>query len=114
MQIDEYIASFPIDVQDKLGQIRELVRKIAPNAEEHFAYSMPAYKVFGKPLVYYAGYKNHIGLYATPSSHSAFQKDLARYKQGKGFVQFPLNQELPLELIRRMVEHRLKQIKESK
>ena len=114
MQIDEYIASFPIEVQDKLGQIRELVRKIAPKAEEHFAYSMPAYKVFGKPLVYYAAYKNHIGLYATPSAHSTFQKDFAHYKHGKGSVQFPLNQDLPLDLIGRMVEHRLKHIRKSK
>ena len=70
---------------------------------------MPAYKTFGKPLVYFAGYAKHVGLYATPSGHEAFAKELAHYKQGKGSVQFPHNQPLPEDLIRRIVAFRTKE-----
>ena len=69
---------------------------------------MPPYKTYGKPLVYFAGYKNHIGLYATPSGHQEFEKELASYKQGKGSVQFPIG-ELPIDLIRRIVAFRVKE-----
>jgi uncharacterized protein YdhG (YjbR/CyaY superfamily) len=67
---------------------------------------MPAYKFNGKPLMYFAAYARHIGIYATPCSHEAFADELAAYKQGKGSVQFPLDRPLPVALIRRMIEHR--------
>jgi uncharacterized protein YdhG (YjbR/CyaY superfamily) len=70
------------------------------------AYGMPAYKLNKKPLVYFAGYKNHIGFYATPSGHEQFSKELSKYKQGKGSVQFPLDKPIPFDLIRQMVAFR--------
>lgn len=78
-------------------------------ATEEIVYGMPGYKTNGKPLVYFAGYKNHIGFYATPSGHEAFQKELSKYKQGKGSVQFPLNQTIPFDLIEQIVRFRVEE-----
>lgn len=107
--IDTYIDTFPPEVQDHLRKIRALILEIAPGATEAMAYGMPGYKTRDKPLVYFAGYKNHIGLYALPSGHQAFATELAGYKQGKGSVQFPLNKPIPYELIKRMVRFRLEE-----
>jgi len=74
---------------------------------------MPTYKLNGKPLVYFAGYKNHIGFYATPTGHSEFAEELATYKQGKGSVQFPLNNPMPLDLISRIVAFRVRETLEK-
>jgi len=104
---DEYIAGFPGDIQVILNQVRATIQKAAPDAEESIAYGMPAYKLKGKPLVYFAGFKNHIGFYATPSGHSEFAKELSKYKQGKGSVQFPLDQPIPYDLIAQIVEFRV-------
>ena len=104
--IDEYITGFPKDVQVILEQVRATIRKAAPQAEETIAYGMPAYRLTG-PLVYFAAFKNHIGFYATPTGHEAFAKELSKNKQGKGSVQFPLNQPLPLDLITRIVKFRV-------
>jgi uncharacterized protein YdhG (YjbR/CyaY superfamily) len=109
MTVDSYIKSFPEDVQVLLQQIRAIIRENAPEAEESIAYQMPAYKSAGKPLVYFAGYKNHIGFYATPSGHSIFEKELSKYKQGKGSVQFPLDKPLPFDLIARIVRYRMEE-----
>jgi uncharacterized protein YdhG (YjbR/CyaY superfamily) len=105
-KIDAYINSFPPEVQLHLNRIRALVKKSVPEADESMSYGMPAYKLKGKPLIYFAGYKNHIGLYATPSGHEAFAQELSKYKQGKGSVQFPLDEEIPFELIKRIVLYR--------
>ncbi len=105
--IDEYILSFPHEVQVLLGQVRATIKLAAPEAMEYIGYGMPAYKLSGKPLVYFAAFKNHIGFYATPTGHSAFANELSIYKQGKGSVQFPLNKPLPLELISRIVAFRV-------
>ena len=107
MNVDSYIASFPPATQKLLVQMREAIRAVAPQAEESISYRMPAYKLNKKPLVYFAGYKNHIGFYATPTGHEAFKEELSNYKQGKGSVQFPLNEPLPLKLIRRIVAFRV-------
>jgi uncharacterized protein YdhG (YjbR/CyaY superfamily) len=106
-EVENYIAQFPIDVGQKLKQIREIVLLQAPEAEESIAYGMPAYKTNKKPLIYFAAFKTHIGLYATPSGHAAFQKELAHYKQGKGSVQFPLDRPIPYELISQIVSFRV-------
>jgi len=105
--IDEYILDFPDEVQAILNQIRSTIRQAAPNAEESISYGMPAYKTYGKPLVYFAGFKNHIGFYATPTGHEEFAKELSKYKQGKGSVQFPIDQPMPLDLIFQIVEFRV-------
>jgi len=104
--VDEYIATFPDDVQIELRKIRKIILENAPEAVESMAYGMPAYKLKGKPLVYFAGYKNHIGFYATPTGHAAFADELSKYKQGKGSVQFPLSAPLPYDLIARIVVFR--------
>lgn len=103
---DEYIAAFPKEVQDILELVRATIKKAAPEAEEGIAYGLPAYKLNG-PLVYFAAFKNHIGFYATPTGHEAFQQELSQYKQGKGSVQFPLDEPMPLDLITRMVKFRV-------
>lgn len=105
--VEEYIAGFPEDVQIKLQQVRKTILQIAPLADEVISYNMPAYKLDGKPLVYFAGYKNHIGFYATPTGHEAFAQELALFKQGKGSVQFPLDKPLPLNLIARITRFRV-------
>ncbi|WP_209404821.1 iron chaperone [Pseudozobellia sp. WGM2] len=107
--VEGYIASFPDNVQTLLQQLRVLVKDYAPGANESMSYGMPAYKFCGKPLVYFAAYKNHIGFYATPSGHSAFAKDLSRYKQGKGSVQFSIKEPLPLELISKIIAFRVEE-----
>jgi len=104
---DEYILDFPVEVQDLLNQVRSTIRQAAPDAEESMSYGMPAYKTYGKPLVYFAGFKNHIGFYATPTGHAEFAKELSKYKQGKGSVQFPIDQPMPLDLIFQIVEFRV-------
>ena len=107
--IDEYISNFPGETVKTLQQVRMAVRKAAPAAEETISYGMPAFRYKGRIIIYFAGYKNHIGVYATPSGHAAFQKELSAYKQGKGSVQFPLDQPMPLDLIKRIVKFRVQQ-----
>lgn len=104
--VDQYIKSFPIDIQSLLKTIRKTITDTAPDAVESISYGMPAYKLNGKPLVYFAAYKNHIGFYATPTSHSKFEKELLGFKQGKGSVQFPIDK-VPYDLIKRIVEFRV-------
>lgn len=108
-EVNTYIQTFPNEVQLILNQIRSVILKKAPDAIESISYGMPAYKTNGKPLVYFAAYKNHIGFYATPTGHKTFNKELSIYKQGKGSVQFPLEQEIPFDLISRIVEFRAKE-----
>ena len=107
--VDNYIKSFPENVQLLLNQVRAVIKENAPEAEESVSYQMPAYKTDGKPLVYFAGFKNHIGLYATPTGHAKFIKELSKYKQGKGSVQFPLDKPLPLTLIARIVKYKVEE-----
>jgi uncharacterized protein YdhG (YjbR/CyaY superfamily) len=107
--VDDYIRTFPEDVQSRLKTMRDLIKKLAPDAEEQIAYGMPAYKTFKKPLVYFAAFKSHIGFYATPTGHEAFKKGLSVYKQGKGSVQFPLDEPLPTELISKIISFRVKE-----
>lgn len=87
-----------------------MVKRTAPTAVESIAYGMPAYKLNGTPLVYFAAFEKHIGLYATPEAHEAFSARLAQYKQGKGSVQFPLDQPMPYDLIEEMVAYKAKQL----
>ena len=106
--IDEYIGAFANEVQEILEKVRMTIQKAAPNATEKISYSMPAFEQNGI-VVYFAAFKNHIGLYALPSGHEAFQEELSKYKSGKGSVQFPLNQSMPYELITKIVKFRVKE-----
>ena len=105
--VDEYIKQFPEDVQVLLCEVRRIIREKAPEAVESISYGIPAYKTDGKPLVYFAGFKKHIGFYATPAGHSEFAAELSKYKQGKGSVQFPLDLPIPYDLIGTIVEFRV-------
>lgn len=109
-EVEEYISKFPDEVQKILNALRNIVNAASPDIEEEIAYKMPAYKIHGKPLIYFAAYKNHIGVYATPEGHIEFSKELSMYKQGKGSVQFPINGTFPYELFERMLDFKLKQL----
>lgn len=111
--VESYILGFSEEIQEKLRLIRQIIKDNAPEAEENIAYGMPAYKLNKKPLVYFAGYKNHIGFYATPTGHSKFEKELSKYKQGKGSVQFPFDKQLPVDLIAEIVRFRVNENKEK-
>lgn len=106
--IDEYIAGFPPDVQAVLQQVRETIRAAAPGAGETIAYQMPAFRLNG-PLVYFGGFKEHIGFYPTPGGIEAFKEELASYKRAKGSVQFPLDRPIPYELIGRITAFRVQE-----
>ncbi|TLZ84417.1 MAG: hypothetical protein E6K03_02350 [Methanobacteriota archaeon] len=112
--IDEYIEASPKDVQGILQRLRLTIRKAAPEAVETISYQMPTFKLNGKGLVYFAAFKNHIGLYPIPSGIEAFKKELSRYKQGKGSVQFPIDKPIPYDLVRRIVRFRAKENQERK
>lgn len=108
--IDEYIKTFPKDIQKILEQIRIAIKEAAPEAEEAISYQIPTFKLNGN-LVHFAAFKSHIGFYPTPSGQKAFEKELAVYKSGKGSVQFPLNKPLPVSLIKKIVKYRVKEAK---
>ena len=107
--VDDCIATYPPSTQKLMKQVRAAIKKAAPKAEELISYGMPAYKLNGKALVCFAGYKNHIGFYATPTGHREFKTELAKYKQGKGSVQFPIDEPMPLKLIEKIVKFRVKE-----
>lgn len=111
LTIEEYIESFPENIQTLLIRVREIIQENAPEAIEEISYGMPAYNYHGKPLVYFAAFSKHIGFYATPSGHKQFEKELSSYKQGKGSVQFSLDQPLPYKLIAEMVQFRVQENK---
>jgi len=112
--VETYIQTQPEEVQNILEKIRNCIFDNAPGVQEGFAYGMPAYKTNGRPLIYFAAFKHHIGLYATPSGHRAFFGELSKYKQGKGSVQFPLEQPIPYELIARIIAFRFAENQEPK
>lgn len=104
--IDDYIRETPENVQEKLQTLRLIIQEEAPEAEEAIRYQIPTFILHGN-LVHFAAFKNHIGFYPVPSGITAFQQELASYKQGKGSVQFPLDQPMPYDLIRRIVRFRV-------
>lgn len=107
--IDECISTFPKDVQVKLEKIRKIIKTTAPSATETISYGIPTFKINGRNLIHFNGYKNHIAIY--PGSHAVevFKKDLKDYKTSKGTIQFPIEKELPYDLIKKIIEFRLKE-----
>lgn len=103
--IDEYILSCTEEVRPKLQQVRETIRQAAPEAVEAISYAMPTFKLHGN-LVHFAICKNHLGFYPAPSGLLAFPDEIAQYKNSKGAVQFPLDREIPFDLITRIVQFR--------
>ncbi|MBI3482100.1 MAG: DUF1801 domain-containing protein [Bacteroidetes bacterium] len=106
--VDDYIAGFPENVQEILEKVRATIRKAAPKAEEIISYQMPAFKLKGN-LVYFGGWKNHIGFYPTSSGTFTFKKELSKYEGAKGSVKFPLDQPMPFGLITKIVKFRVKE-----
>jgi uncharacterized protein YdhG (YjbR/CyaY superfamily) len=104
--IDDYIATFPVDVQKRLQSIRRAIRKAAPEAEEKISYRIPAFTLGGN-LIYFAAFGNHIGVYPGAAAIVAMKADLQGYRTAKGTVQFPLDQPLPLPLIEKLVQFKI-------
>ena len=105
--IDEYHSAFPADVQEKLEVFRKAIKQVIPKAEEFISYNMPAFKLNGASIVYYSAYKKHISLYPAPSG-KAWEKDFAPYNtSGKGTIQFSFDKPIPVDLIQKIVKHRL-------
>ena len=110
--IDEYIAAFPPEVQERLQAIRQVIHEAAPQATEKISYQMPTFFLHGN-LVHFAAFKHHIGFYPAPTGIEEFKAELSAYHGGKGSVQFPLDQPIPYDLIRRIVLFRAQQNREK-
>jgi len=108
-EIDCYIDGFPSEVQERLRTIQNIIRELAPQATERICMRIPTFDLNGKWLVHFAGFEKHIGFYPQPEGIIAFQEKLKDYKTSKGSVQFPLNKPLPVDLIRAIVEFRVKE-----
>lgn len=107
--IDEYIRRFPENIRVILQKLREVILEAAPGAEETIRYGIPTFKLKGN-LVHFGGYKSHVGFYPAPSAIEAFRKDLLPYKTSKGAIKFPLDRPTPYDLVKRMVEFRVKEV----
>ena len=106
--VDDFIAKYPTDVQKILRKIRAIIRELAPDAHEKLGYGIPTFTLNGN-LVHYSALTNHIGFYPTPSGIEKFRKQLSKYEGAKGSVQFPLDQPIPYDLIRKITEFRVKE-----
>ena len=104
--IDSFIATFPAETQKLLQQVRETIKKAAPEAEETINYGIPTFKLNGN-LVHFSGYKNHIGFYPGGAGIKAFEKEISVYKSAKGSIQFPIDQPMPLDLISKITKYRV-------
>lgn len=107
--VEEYIATFPTNIQEKLQKIRKVIQEAVPNAQEVISYGMPAYKL-GKVLVYFAAFANHISFFPTSSGVSAFTHELKDYAVSKGTIQFPLDKPIPYELIKQITKFRAQEV----
>lgn len=112
--VEDYMEQFPANVQERMQQLRALIFELCPEAVESIAYNMPAFKFRAKPLLYFAAFEHHIGLYALPNAHNIFAHALSAYKQGKGSVQFPHKKTFPLVLIAQIIEFRKAEINKIK
>jgi len=112
--IDEYIRTFPEDVQRILENLRQTVRTAAPDAEETINYEMPTFKLNGKYLLYFAAWKKHISFYPIPSGPESFKRELTPYIKGKGTIQFPLDKPVPHGLVEKIVRYRIEETSEEK
>lgn len=109
--IDEYIAAFPAEVRTVLQELRNTIKAEAPEAQETISYQIPTFTFHGN-LVHFAAFKHHLGFYPTPSGIEHFKNELSRYESARGSVKFPLDQPLPLDLIRKMVRFRVQENRE--
>jgi len=112
--IDEYIESFPENVQSVLEKLRATVQEAAPEAVESISYDMPTFKLSGERLTYFSAWKNHVGLYSIPEGNEAFRKELSPYAGEKGSLRFPLDKPIPYDLVKKIVMLRMKEIRQKK
>ena len=108
--IDEYIGTFPDEVQKILEEIRATIKTAAPDAKEKISYQIAAFELNGRNLIHFAGWNRHISMYPVPAGDEAFEKKIARYVAGKGTLKFPLDEPIPLELIGEIVKFRVEKI----
>ena len=106
--VDEYIHSFPDEVQEKLLKIRQTIKKVAPKSEEVISYQIPAFRQNGM-LVWYAAFKNHIGFFPTSKAIQQFSKELSLFKTSKGTIKFPYDKKIPFSLITKISKYRVKE-----
>lgn len=113
---NEYFLLFPEEVQIKLEVLRKTIHSQNSDLEEHIGYQMPAFKYKNKPLLYFAAYKKHIGFYPLPDVLKEFENDFIerKFKYSKGAVQFPVNEDLPLDLIEKITQFRMIEIEQKK
>jgi uncharacterized protein YdhG (YjbR/CyaY superfamily) len=111
--VDEYLATLPKATRDPMLRLRDIIKQVAPKAEEVISYNIPAFKYNGM-LVWYAAFKKHIGFYPRPSGIAAFKNELAPYKTSKGAIQFPLENGIPTTLVKKIVKFRLKENEQEK
>ncbi|GAB2638572.1 iron chaperone [Kribbella swartbergensis] len=102
--VDEYIASFPADVQEVLEEVRRTVHAVIPDAGEKISYQMPTITLDGKPLLYFSAWKDHISIYPIPPVDDALAADIAPYRSGKGTLKFPLTKPIPYNLITHLTQ----------
>lgn len=107
--VEAYIEGFPASVRRRLKTLRAAIRKAAPGAEEKISYGLVGYKLFGRALVYFGGFKNHVGFFAMPSARAKFKKELAKYKGAKSSIQFPHGVPIPAGLVAKLVKFRAKE-----
>lgn len=109
--VGEYIASRPEAIHDVLERVRDVIRKALPGAEEAISYQIPAYKLYGRVVLYFAGWKNHYSIYpATAATVAVFKNELASYELSKGTIRFPLSKPVPVRLIGRIAKFRAKEV----
>lgn len=114
MSVDDYIAAQPEAVQVALNRVRSTIRKALPKAQEVVSYNIPAYKVNGRAVIYFAGWKQHFSIYPTTANLvSTFQEDLAPYEISKGTIRFPLSERVPVKLIERIAKFRAREVAEA-
>lgn len=112
-EVEAFIQEQPPEVKERMQQIRDAVKQAVPDATETINYGIPTFQVGGKNMVHYGPGKEHVGFYATPDGHEEFEDELNKFKRGKGSVQFPLDEPLPIELITRMSVFRSEQLKKG-
>jgi len=112
--IDEYIESFPENVQDILEELRDTIRKTAPGVAESISYQMPTFKLDRKRLAYFSAWKNHIGFYSIPVGDAAFRKELSPYSGEKGSLRFPMDKPIPYDLVKKIVMFRMREIRQKR
>src|SRR5258705_10298375 len=111
--IDQYLENFPATAKKMLQQIRTTIKKTAPHAEEVISYSIPAFRLNDRILIFFAGWNGHVSVYPVPQANQALQKEISKYQTGKGTLQFPIDKPLPVKFISRIIKLRVKENSEA-